>query len=320
MIRNFNFQGEYVMNKFKDFSTKLTNILDDENIEIDALMKNHTSFKVGGPVDILATPESFQQVVDVIKLCRENNIPYYIIGNGTNLLVKDGGIRGAIIKLCKLDDIKIEGEKIIAQSGAQLKDVSDVALENNLTGFEFACGIPGSIGGAAAMNAGAYNGEISNVIESAKIIDNDGNITVLNKEELELGYRMSSILKHGYTVLQVTFKLHKGEYQKIKDRIDDLNRRRSEKQPLEYPSAGSTFKRPEGYFAAKLIEDSGLKGISVGGAEVSAKHSGFIINKGEATAKDILDLIKLVQDKVKDKFNVDLYTEVRIIGEDCSNI
>ncbi|MCH5138100.1 UDP-N-acetylmuramate dehydrogenase [Clostridiaceae bacterium UIB06] len=304
------------MNKYKELSTKLTKILDSKDIEIDEPMKNHTSFKVGGPVDILVNPENYQQVVDIINLCKEDNVPYYIIGNGTNLLVKDGGIRGVVIKLCKLNEITIEQDRLIAKSGALLKDVSDIALKEGFTGFEFACGIPGSIGGAVAMNAGAYNGEISNVIESAKVIDNDGKIRVLNKEELELGYRMSSILKNGYTVVEVTFKFEKGEHEKIKGRIDDLSKRRSEKQPLEYPSAGSTFKRPEGYFAAKLIEDSGLKGIRVGGAEVSEKHSGFIINKGNATAKDILDLIKLVQDTVKDKFNVDLFTEVRIMGED----
>ena len=304
------------MNKFKELSTKLAKILDSKDIKIDEPMKNHTSFKVGGPVDILVNPENYQQVVEIIKICKENNVPYYIIGNGTNLLVKDGGIRGVVIKLCKINEITLEEDRIIAKSGALLKDVSDLALEQNLTGFEFACGIPGSIGGAVAMNAGAYNGEISNVIQSAKVIDNDGNIKVLNKDELELGYRMSSILKHGYTVIEVTFKLEKGEHEKIKGRIEDLSKRRSEKQPLEYPSAGSTFKRPEGYFAAKLIEDSGLKGINIGGAEVSEKHSGFIINRGDATAKDILDLIKLVQNTVKEKFDVDLFTEVRIMGED----
>lgn len=304
------------MNKYKEFSTKLTKILDSKDIEIDEPMKNHTSFKVGGPVDILVNPENYQQAADIIKLCKEDNVPYYVIGNGTNLLVKDGGIRGVVIKLCKLNEITLEETQIIAKSGALLKDVSDFALENGLTGFEFACGIPGSIGGAVAMNAGAYNGEISNVIESAKVIDNDGNVKILNKEELELGYRMSSILKYGYTVIEVVFKLQKGEPEKIKGRIEDLNKRRNEKQPLEYPSAGSTFKRPEGYFAAKLIEDSGLKGMKVGDAEVSEKHSGFIINKGNATAKDILDLIKLVQTKVKEKFNVDLFTEVRIMGEE----
>ncbi len=304
------------MNKFKDFSTKLIRVVDGKNIEIDELMKNHTSFKVGGPVDILITPESFQQVVDVIKLCKENKVPYFIIGNGSNLLVRDGGIRGVVIKLCKLDKIKVDGNKIIAQSGALLKAVSDIALQESLTGFEFACGIPGSIGGAVTMNAGAYNGEISHVIESTKIIDEYGDIKILDKDSLNLGYRMSSILKHGYTILEVTFKFEKGDYNKIKGRIEDLNNRRNEKQPLEYPSAGSTFKRPEGYFAAKLIEDSGLKGVKVGGAEVSEKHSGFIINKENATAKDILDLINIVQEKVKGNFNIDLYTEVRIIGED----
>ncbi|KZL93288.1 UDP-N-acetylmuramate dehydrogenase [Clostridium magnum] len=304
------------MNKFREFSTKLTEILDSKDIEIDEPMKNHTSFKVGGPVDILVNPENHKQVLDIINLCKKDNVPYYIIGNGTNLLVKDGGIRGVVIKLCKLNEITLDQDKLIAKSGALLKDVSDIALKQGLAGFEFACGIPGSIGGAVAMNAGAYNGEISNVIESAKVIDNEGNIKTLNKDELELGYRMSSILKHGYTVIEVTFKLHKGEQEKIKDRIEDLSKRRSDKQPLEYPSAGSTFKRPEGYFAAKLIEDSGLKGMRVGDAQVSEKHSGFIINKGNATAKDILGLIKLVQNTVKDKFNVDLFTEVRIIGED----
>lgn len=304
------------MNKYKDFSKELEKILNPKDIEIDEPMKNHTSFKVGGPVDILATPEDFKQVIDAIKLCKEKNVPYYIIGNGSNILVKDGGIRGVVIKLSKLNNIRVEGTRIIAQSGATLKEVSDIALENSLTGFEFACGIPGSIGGATTMNAGAYNGEIVNVIESAKIIGKDGNVKELNKDELELGYRASSILKYGYTVLEVTFRLKKGDNDKIKERIDDLNKKRSEKQPLEYPSAGSTFKRPEGYFAAKLIEDSGLKGTHVGDAEVSKKHSGFIINRGNATAKDILDLIKIVQKKVKDNFNVELFTEVRILGEE----
>ncbi|MCI1944516.1 UDP-N-acetylmuramate dehydrogenase [Clostridium luticellarii] len=304
------------MNKFKSFAVNLRKILDEEDIKIDEPMKYHTSFKVGGPVDILITPRNFQQVVDVIKLCGGKKIPFYIMGNGSNLLVKDGGIRGIIIKLIKLNHIKVEGNRITAGSGTSLKDISAAALNNSLTGLEFACGIPGSVGGAVTMNAGAYNGEISNVIESAKVVDNCGDVRILNKEELKLGYRMSSILMYGYTILEVAFNLEKGEYQKIENRIDDLNRRRSEKQPLEYASAGSTFKRPAGHFAAKLIEDSGLKGESVGDAQVSEKHSGFIINRGNATASDILNLIKVVQDRVKEKFNVDLYTEVRIIGED----
>ncbi|MBR9647448.1 UDP-N-acetylmuramate dehydrogenase [Clostridium tyrobutyricum] len=304
------------MNKFRDFSNDLIKILDEKDIKIDEPMSSHTSFKVGGPADILITPESADQVLDAVKLCKSKNVPYYIMGNGSNLLVKDGGIRGVVVKLTKLKSIKIQGSRIIVSSGACLKDVSQKALDNSLTGFEFACGIPGSVGGAVTMNAGAYNGEISNVIESVIVIDNHTKKRILNLEQLELAYRMSSILKYGYIVLQVTFKLEKGDHNKINDRIENLNRRRSEKQPLEYPSAGSTFKRPEGHFAAKLIEDSGLKGMSVGGAQVSEKHSGFIINKKDATSKDILDLIKLVQDTVKQKFNVDLYTEVRIIGED----
>lgn len=304
------------MNKFRDFSNDLIKILDEKDIKIDEPMSSHTSFKVGGPADILITPESADQVLDAVKLCKSKNVPYYIMGNGSNLLVKDGGIRGVVVKLIKLKSIKIQGSRIIVSSGACLKDVSQKALDNSLTGFEFACGIPGSVGGAVTMNAGAYNGEISNVIESVIVIDNHTKKRILNLEQLELAYRMSSILKYGYIVLQVTFKLEKGDHNKINDRIENLNRRRSEKQPLEYPSAGSTFKRPEGHFAAKLIEDSGLKGMSVGGAQVSEKHSGFIINKKDATSKDILDLIKLVQDTVKQKFNVDLYTEVRIIGED----
>ncbi|WP_368489651.1 UDP-N-acetylmuramate dehydrogenase [Clostridium sp. BJN0013] len=304
------------MNKFKDFAIKLREILDIEDIKIDESMKEHTSFKVGGPVDVLLTPENFNQVVDVVKLCKKENVPYYIMGNGSNLLVKDGGIRGIMIKLIKLNKIQVKGNKIVTESGASLKDISTVALENCLTGFEFACGIPGSVGGAVTMNAGAYNGEISNVIESAKVICNSGEIISLNREEMELGYRMSSILKNGYTILEVTFNLQKGNKQNIMSRIEDLNRRRNEKQPLEYASAGSTFKRPQGHFAAKLIEDSGLKGESVGDAQVSEKHSGFIINKGNATARDILTLISIVQDRVKQNFDIDLYTEVRIIGED----
>lgn len=305
-----------MMNKFKDFAISLREILDIEDIKIDEPMKEHTSFRVGGPVDVLITPKNFKEVVDVVNVCKKENIPYYIMGKGSNLLVKDGGIRGVMIKLTKLDKIQVRSNKIITESGAALKDISDVALQNCLTGFEFACGIPGSVGGAVTMNAGAYNGEISNVVESAKVICNTGEIIVLNREEMELGYRISSILKNGYTILEVTFDLKKGNKENILNRIEDLNKRRNEKQPLEYASAGSTFKRPKGYFAAKLIEDSGLKGESVGDAQVSQKHSGFIINKGNATAKDILTLISIVQDRVRQNFNIDLYTEVRIIGED----
>ncbi|WP_027625202.1 UDP-N-acetylmuramate dehydrogenase [Clostridium lundense] len=304
------------MNQYKDFAMELVKWLGEENVKIDEPMKKHTSFKVGGPVDVLVTPETYDQVKETIELAKKNNIPYFVIGNGSNLLVKDGGVRGIIIKLCKLDKVTVEGENIIAQGGVLLSKISSLAAKHSLTGLEFASGIPGSVGGALTMNAGAYNGEVSQVIESSLVIDKQGNFIRLSKEDLELGYRMSSILKHSYTVLEAVFKLKKGDSEKIYARIDDLGRRRREKQPLEYPSAGSTFKRPEGYFAAKLIEDSGLKGIHVGDAEVSQKHSGFIINKGNATAKDILDLIEVVQRTVKEKFDVDLHTEVMIIGQD----
>lgn len=304
------------MNQNKDLSLKLAKIIDGNNIFIDEPMKNHTSFKVGGPVDILTTPTNFDEVKEIIKLCKDNNTQYYIIGNGSNLLVKDGGIRGIVIKLSKLNNIKLNDDFIVSESGVLLSQVSNFALKSNLTGFEFACGIPGSVGGAVTMNAGAYNGEISNVIHSAKVIINSCEIVELSKEELELGYRMSSILKYGYTVLEVTFKLQKGEHEKIQKRIQDLSRRREERQPLEYASAGSTFKRPDGFFAAKLIEDCNLKGKCIGGAEVSIKHSGFIINKGNATAKNILDLIGFVQNTVQEKYQIELHTEVRIIGED----
>lgn len=300
----------------KNFCDELKTIMQCENFEVNVPMKDHTSFKVGGPVDYLITPEFFDEVVAVIKLCNEYSVPYFILGKGSNLLVKDGGIRGVVIKLTKLNKIIVEGERIKAFSGAELKDICTEALNSNLTGLEFACGIPGSVGGALTMNAGAYYGEMSQVVESALVVDKDGNYMELNKEQLELGYRMSSILKYGYSVLEVRFKLCKGDYKLIKDRIDDLTKKRSEKQPLEYASAGSTFKRPEGHFAAKLIEDSGLKGAAVGDAIVSPKHSGFIINKGNARATDVLKLIEIVQERVKQQYNVELHTEVRILGEE----
>lgn len=304
------------MNYIQDFVAKLSEFIKEENMELNAPMKNYTSFKVGGNVDLLVKPENYEEVNKIIRLCKENNIVYYILGNGSNLLVKDGGLRGVAIKLSKLNKIDIKGEELTVQSGAAIGDASIASRDASLTGLEFACGIPGTVGGAIAMNAGAYNGEISDIIDTVLVIDNNGDIIRLNKEQLQLGYRSSIILKCNYIVLEATFKLQKGDYDKISGRIEDLMRRRREKQPLEYPSAGSTFKRPEGHFAAKLIEDSGLKGVQMGGAQVSEKHSGFIINKDKATAEDILNLIHFVQKTVKSKFDVDLDTEVRIIGED----
>ena len=304
------------MNKYNNFVGLFNEFYDINDIKIDEKLSEYVNFKVGGPADILLIPNSKEQVIKSIKICKENNIPFYLIGNGSNILVRDGGFRGVVLSLKNVKNIYVDGEKIEAECGVMLKEVSDKAIENSLTGFEFACGIPGTIGGAVFMNAGAYDGEISKVIESAEVIDENCNIIRLSREELDFGYRSSLVMKKGYTVLSAVFKLEKGQVKTIKELIEDLTNKRESKQPLEYPSAGSTFKRPTGYFAGKLIQDAGLKGYSIGGAAVSEKHSGFVINKGNATAKDITDLIKHIQDEVKKQFGVDLHPEVRIIGEE----
>lgn len=304
------------MNKYNKFVGLFNEFYDINDIKIDEKLSEYVNFKVGGPADILLIPNSKEQVIKSIKICKENNIPFYLIGNGSNILVRDGGFRGVVLSLKNVKNIYVDGEKIEAECGVMLKEVSDKAIENSLTGFEFACGIPGTIGGAVFMNAGAYDGEISKVIESAEVIDENCNIIRLSREELDFGYRSSLVMKKGYTVLSAVFKLEKGKVKTIKELIEDLTNKRESKQPLEYPSAGSTFKRPTGYFAGKLIQDAGLKGYSIGGAAVSEKHSGFVINKGNATAKDITDLIKHIQDEVKKQFGVDLHPEVRIIGEE----
>jgi len=307
------------MKQYVELIKQINKVTSKVNIKVDEPMENHTSFKVGGPADILVTPNDVLEVQALIKICRKNNVDYYLIGNGSNLLVRDGGIRGVVIKLCKLNEVKVEGNKITAQSGASLYDVTMTALREGLKGIEFASGIPGSIGGAAAMNAGAYDGEMSMVLESILAIDNNGELLTLAKSEMELSYRSSAILIHGYTVISVTLNLQEGDKEVIKARMDVLAKRRSDKQPLEYPSAGSTFKRPEGHYASVLIQDCDLKGTCVGDAQVSEKHSGFIINRKNASAKDILDLIKLVQSEVEKKFGVQLNTEVKIWGEEKSS-
>ncbi len=304
------------MSEVLDLKNLFSDIYSKDEVKINALMKEHINFEVGGPADILLIPSKVEQIIESIKICKENNIPYFVMGNGSNLLVKDGGIRGVVIKLTGLTNLEVNETEIKADCGVMLKELSDKALENSLTGLEFACGIPGSVGGAVFMNAGAYNGEIKNVIKEAQVITSSGEIVTLSKDELELGYRTSKVMRDNSIVINATFKLEKGNKEEIKETIDDLTQKREEKQPLEYPSAGSTFKRPEGYFAGKLIQDSGLKGYSIGGAAVSSKHSGFVINKDNATAKDILDLIAYIQTEVKKQFGVELHTEVRIIGED----
>lgn len=304
------------MNQYCNYKDLFKDIYLEDSIKVNEPMKKHITFKVGGPADILLEPSDEEQIIKSIEICKNNNIPYIVIGNGSNLLVRDGGIRGVIIKLSGLNFIKVDGNYITAGAGVALKEVSDVALENSLTGFEFASGIPGSVGGAVFMNAGAYDGEMKNIISSVTVLDKEGNIVTLEKDELEFGYRTSSVKTEGYIVISAQFELQLGDKVKIKNRIDELTQKREEKQPLEYASAGSTFKRPEGYFAGKLIQDAGLKGFTIGGAAVSQKHSGFVINTGNATAQDVLDVIKHVQDEVKNQFGVELKTEVRIIGED----
>lgn len=288
-----------------------------ENIRMNEPMKLHTSFKVGGPADMLVTPTDEYQIRDVLRICREAGVPVFVIGNGTNLLVRDGGIRGVVIKIFdNYNGIKVEGNMITAEAGALLSVISKKAMESNLTGVEFACGIPGTAGGAAAMNAGAYDGEMRHVCDSVDLIDDKSNMVTLKNEELQFGYRRSIVSAEGYIVTKVRFALQRGDYDKIRARFDELMRRRREKQPLHLPSAGSTFKRPAGGYAAKLIEEAGLKGRRVGDAMVSDMHCGFIVNMGNATALQILELIEIVKSEVYRNSKIMLEPEVKIIGED----
>lgn len=302
------------MMDIKQFSQILLTKLPEDTIFLNELMKDYTTFRVGGPVDILIKPRSINELSEAVKMCKQHNIVYYILGNGSNLLVADEGFRGVIIQVYNnLSEIKLEGNRITAQAGALLSRVASKALENELTGFEFAHGIPGTLGGAVVMNAGAYDGEMKNVLVSCEVLDEEGNLHTLGKEELELGYRSSIIQKKNYIVVSATIELKEGNKEAISSYMKELMGRRKEKQPLDKPSAGSTFKRPEGHFAGKLIMDSGLRGYQLGGAMVSDKHCGFIVNNGGATCKDIEDLIKHVQDVVREKYQVELEPEVKVL-------
>lgn len=295
---------------------ELTKEIRKENIIKDERMAKHTTFKVGGNADLFVCPSNINELSHAMKTCKTFNIPYYIIGNGSNIIVKDNGFRGAIIQVYKnLNNVTIEDNIITADAGILLSKLAKLIANESLEGFEFASGIPGTLGGAVYMNAGAYGGDMSKVIVSADVIDEKGDIITLSNEKLELGYRTSIIQKNNYIVLSAVLKCKKGNKEKIRRLIEELNSKRKEKQPLEYPSAGSTFKRPEGYYAGKLIMDSGLRGHQIGNAQVSEKHCGFIVNKGTATADDIINLIDYVKNTVKDKYDVNLETEVRIIGE-----
>lgn len=301
----------------QNFYDKLNNVIAKDSILIDEPMSRHTTFRVGGPADFFVTPKAKEEVRDVIRICKEAGMPYYIIGNGSNLLVSDAGYRGVIVQIYKeMNEVKVEGDLVKAQAGALLSGIAAKALGAELSGFEFASGIPGTIGGACVMNAGAYDGEMKDVLESVTVLTGEGKIIELGRNELELGYRTSVIAKKGYIVLGAVLKLERGDGEKIKTYMDELKEKRVTKQPLEYPSAGSTFKRPEGYFAGKLIEDAGLRGFQVGGAQVSEKHCGFVINRDHATAADIMELMRQVQIRVKENSGVDLEPEVKRLGDE----
>lgn len=301
----------------QNFYDKLNNVIAKDSILIDEPMSRHTTFRVGGPADFFVTPKAKEEVRDVIRICKEAGMPYYIIGNGSNLLVSDAGYRGVIVQIYKeMNEVKVEGDLVKAQAGALLSGIAAKALGAELSGFEFASGIPGTIGGACVMNAGAYGGEMKDVLESVTVLTGEGKIIELGRNELELGYRTSVIAKKGYIVLGAVLKLERGDGEKIKTYMDELKEKRVTKQPLEYPSAGSTFKRPEGYFAGKLIEDAGLRGFQVGGAQVSEKHCGFVINRDHATAAAIMELMRQVQIRVKENSGVDLEPEVKRLGDE----
>ena len=279
-------------------------------------MKNHTTFRIGGPADALALPKTPEEVAEVVRFCHEHAQPYYVLGNGSNLLVSDEGYRGLVLQLYRnFNDIQVNGETITVQSGAMLAAVARTAYQTGLTGLEFASGIPGTIGGAVVMNAGAYGGEMKNVLKEVTVLTKEGEVLVIPAKALELGYRTSVIPKNGWIVLGTVLQLKKGDQEQILARMEELKEQRITKQPLDLPSAGSTFKRPEGYFAGKLIMDAGLRGFTVGGAQVSEKHCGFVVNRGNATAADVWKLICEVKRRVKEMTGVELEPEVKLLGD-----
>lgn len=301
------------MNPVLQFLRKLAR---EDQILLNEPMARHTTFRVGGPADIMFFPEHESQVLEAMQMVRDHDLPCYVIGNGSNLIVRDGGIRGMVIVLGdKFGSVACTGDMVQAQAGAPMARVAAAAQSAGLTGLEFISGIPGTLGGGCAMNAGAYGGQLSDVLLDARVLL-DGEIQTLSQAEMEMGYRTTLPLKRGGIVLAARFALQKGDPEAIAARMKALNARRRDKQPLNFPSAGSVFKRPEGFFAGALIEEAGLKGRTVGGAQVSEKHAGFIINIGGATAKDVLRLIGEVQEAVSVRFGISLETEVRVIGEE----
>ncbi len=293
-------------------------VLGQEGIRTGEPMEAHTSMRVGGPADFFLLPSTARELMEVIRICREYACPYFVMGNGSNLVVDDRGYRGAVIRIGRqMGAIRVEDCEISAQAGALLSAIAAVACEHSLTGFEFAAGIPGSLGGACVMNAGAYGGEMKQVLRSVTCLDEDGQVITLSAGELELGYRSSIFMRKPLIALEARLSLARGVREEIADKMAELKGRRQSKQPLELPSSGSTFKRPEGYFAGKLIMDAGLAGCRIGGAQVSEKHCGFIVNTGGARAEDVRQLIRLVQEQVRERFGVTLEPEVRFVGSDA---
>lgn len=300
----------------EELKKKLLDLLGEEGLRTEESMAKHTTFRTGGPADLFLMPQNRTELKESIALLREYNVPYLVIGNGSNLLVGDGGIRGAVIQLYqRMQNISVEGTEMTLDCGALLSAAAAQAADASLEGLAFASGIPGTFGGAVVMNAGAYGGEMKDVLLSADVLTEDLEVKTIPVEELDLSYRHSIVPEKGYIVLGGKMRLKEGNEQEIRERMAELAQQRREKQPLQYPSAGSTFKRPEGYFAGKLISDAGLKGKTIGGAQVSEKHAGFIVNIGGATTKDILDLIAFCQKTVQEQFGVTLETEVKIVGE-----
>lgn len=293
----------------------LKGFVPEENIRLQEPMSAHTTFRVGGPADCLVEINNAAQLQRVQHYLQMVEVPFAVLGNGSNLLVSDEGYRGVVLRIGNgMSNIRVEGSRIVAQAGAKLSSVARAALENSLTGLEFASGIPGTVGGGVVMNAGAYGGEMSQVVNRVTVLSKEGEFLELDNETMEFGYRFSTIKNQPFIVTEVIFELQQGNAAQIKEKMEELAAKRREKQPLEYPSAGSTFKRPEGYFAGELIMKAGLRGLQIGGAQVSEKHCGFIINKDNATASEIMQVIGEVQTCVDDKFHVKLQPEVVFLG------
>lgn len=293
----------------------LRKFVPEENICLQESMASHTTFRIGGLADCFVQLENTEQLIKVQKYLSQVGVPFFVLGNGSNLLVSDAGFRGVILQIgSKMNRVTVEGNVIVAQAGASMAQIARTAMEHELTGMEFASGIPGTIGGGVVMNAGAYGGELSQIVTQVNVVNSEGGIMELDNETMEFGYRTSTIRNNPFTVTEVILRLEKGARQQIRERMEELAAKRREKQPLEYPSAGSTFKRPAGHYAGQLIMEAGLRGLQCGGAKVSDKHCGFVINTGNATAEDVRKLIREVQARVKDQFNVDLETEVLFLG------